>query len=251
MSVAPMSHAETAQGRLTGLYADKAKWRALVGLLAGVFDDLEAVLATLTRLDDLEARDGIRYLNSGVNLDVFGARIGQARRISNSIPVLLFGWDDDADALPWGEDDGELTGGSWYEDGQATASDALLDDASYRVVARVRKEKNVTKALSLDSLVAALMHIFPDATTLGPYALVLTETTGTVLLGLGRQPQPLELALLKYSGAFPKPAGIAISGYWWPAAGPTFAFDDDPDPGAAGWGEESDPDAGGVLAEEF
>lgn len=251
MSVSPMSHAVTAQSRLTGLYADKARWSQFVTMVASAFDDLEAVLATLTRLDDIDARDGTRYLNGGVNLDVLGARLGQPRRITNSIPVLLFGWDDDVDALPWGEDDGELTGGSWYEDGQATASDALLDDASYRVVLRLRRAKNVTKALSLDSLVSALMAIFPDATTLGPYALVLTETTGTVLFGLGRQPQPLELALLKYSGAFPKPAGVAIGGYWWTTGSPTFAFDDDSDPDAAGWAEESDPDAGGVFTEEF
>lgn len=251
MSVTTVNHAAVAVSRLTGLYYDKAKWKAFLAMVASCFDDIEAVLPVLARLDDVDATDGGAYLAFGVNLDILGARVGQPRRITNSIPVLLFGWDEDDDALPWGEDDGELTGGSWYEEGQSLTSDALMDDATYRVAIRMRRDTIASHRPTFDTILTGLLYIFPDVPDLGSYGLVLEELTGVVLLGIGRQPTHLEVALLKYSGAFAKPAGVEITGYWWTSGSPTFAFDDDPDPDAAGWGEEDDPDAGGVLAEEF
>lgn len=251
MSVSSVNHATLAQSRLTGLYCDKAKWKTFLGMVASCFDDIEAVLPIITQLDDVDAREGMTYLASGVNLDVLGARVGQPRRITNAIPVLLFGWDEDDDALPWGEDDGELTGGSWYEEGQALTSDALMDDATYRVAIRMRRDTLATRRPTFETVVTGLLYIFPDLPSLGQYALVLEELTGVVLLGIGRQPTQLELALFKYSGAFAKPAGVEVTGYWWTSGIATFAFDDDSDPDAAAWGEDDDPNAGGVFAEEF
>lgn len=252
MSSTPLNHAELAVSRLTGLYQDKLKWRAFVALLASAFDDLETVLETISRLDDVDARKSDdSYLVGGVNLDVLGARIGQPRRITAATPLLYFGWDEDDEALGWGEDDEELSGGSWYEDGQPTTADALMDDPTYRVAIRLRRLKNMVKELSLETIIDGLLFIFPDLEDLGAYALVLYDLTGVVLIGLGRQPTPLELALLRKTNAFPKPAGVALAGYWWSYGSDTFSFDDDLDPGAAGWGEEGDPDAGGVFAEEF
>jgi hypothetical protein len=48
-------------------------------------------------------------------------------------------------------------------------------------------------------------------------------------------------------------AALAACGlnYRTALSSPVFAFDDDLDPNAAGWGEESDPTLGGVFAEEF
>lgn len=252
MSVIPVNHAALAVSRLTGLYQDKAKWRAFTAMLAGALDDLEAFLLILAQLDDIDAKglDG-QYLNRGVVLDVTGARYGQPRRLTAAIPLLYFGWDEDDDALGWGEEDDELTGGSWYEDGQPLTADALMDDPTYRIAIRMRRVKNGTKLPNFETLVAALLHVLPDLPSLGQYALTLEETAGAVILGVGRKPTPLEVALIKYSGAFPKLAGVTLECFWWTAGGPVFAFDDDPDPDAAGWGEEDDASAGGVFAEEF
>jgi hypothetical protein len=263
VSVETLNHAALAVSRLTGLYQDKPKWRVLVTTLAGAFDDMEPVLQVIAQLDDVDAKDATgAYIVGGLNLDILGKRIGQTRRISNVIPRLYFGWDDDALALGWGEDDGERAGGSWYEDGQPLYDDTLMDDATYRVLIRLRRLKNGAplvdsaaptgaQLINFETLIKAFLFVFPDATALGTYALVLTEVTATVIFGLGRQPTQLELAMLRYSGAFPKPAGVLLSCYWWPYGTPTFAFDDDLDPNAAGWGEDEDPPAGGVFAEEF
>ena len=230
MSSTPLNHAELAVSRLTGLYADKTKFRAFVVMVASCFDDLESVLPIIAQLDDVDAKDQDgQYILAGVLLDTLGARIGQPRRMSGAIALPYFGWDDDPTALGWGEDDSELTGGSWYEDGQPLTADALMDDPTYRVAIRMRRDKNQTKVINLESFITAFLRIFPDAPTLGAYALTLTVLTGTVLVGLGRQPTPLEIALLRYSGAFPKPVGIELGGYWWKAGAPTFAWDDDPE----------------------
>ena len=249
MSFASMDHAALAVSRL---YQDKVKWRALLAVYASALDDLEAALPIIAQLDDVDAKgsDG-QYLNRGVVLDITGARYGQRRRLTDAVPLLYFGWDEDNDALGWGEEDDELTGGSWYEDGQPLTADALMDDATYRVAIRMRRIKNSTKIVSFETIIEALLHIFPDVPNLGEYALVLDEMAGVIIFGLGRQPTSLEVALLRYSGAFPKLAGVKIECYWWVAGSPVFSFDDDADPHAEGWGEEDDPDAGGVFAEEF
>lgn len=247
MSVTPLNHATLAASRLTGLYQDKVKWKAFVAMVASCFDDLEAVLARIIPLDNID----VPFLE-GILLDTLGARVGQARRISQALPVMLFGWDDDTDALGWSEDDpAGLTGGSWHEDGAPLYADAIMDDATYRTAIRMRILKNRTKVVNLETLITSTLYLFPDLLTLGTYALVLTEYTGTVVLGIGRVPTQLEVGLLRYTGAFPKPAGISLGGYWWTAGTPTFAFDDDPDPDAAGWFEEGSPSSGGTFAEEF
>jgi hypothetical protein len=252
VSVEPVNHSALAVSRLTGLYQDKLKWRFLLAALAEPYDDYEAFLPVLAALDDIDAKDDLgRFLNRGVVLDVTGARYGQPRRLSGAVSLLYFGWDEDDSALPWGEDDDELTGGSWYEDGQALTADALMDDATYRVAIRMRRVKNSAPRVTFETIIAALIHIFPDVPDLGTYALTLDEVPGAVLFGLGRQPTNLEIALLRYSGAFPKPAGVTLQCCWWPTGSPVFSFDDDLDPSAAGWGEADDPDAGGVFAEEF
>lgn len=252
MSFELIDHKALAVSRLTGLYQDKEKAKALLGVLTEGLNDLEAVLFIIALLDDIDAKgpDG-QYLNRGVVLDITGTRYGQPRRLSGAVPLLYFGWDEDNDALGWGEEDEELTGGSWHEDGQPLTADALMDDPTYRVAIRMRRVKNSTRLISFETIIAALLHVFPDIPDLGEYSLVLDETAGAVLVGLGREPTALEIALLRYTGAFPKPAGVSIQCYWWPAGAPVFTFDDDLDPDAAGWGEEDDPDAGGVFAEEF
>jgi hypothetical protein len=221
-------------------------------MIATCFDDLEEVLYYIAQLDNVDASDRYgNYLVAGKLLDTLGARIGQSRRLTGAIPLLYFGWDDDDNALGWGEDDDELTGGSWYEDGQSLTADAVMDDATYRVAIRMRRDKNQIKVINLEAFITEFLRIFPDAPSLGTYALTRTVLSMVILVGLGRKPTQLEIALFRYSGAFPKPVGIEIGGYWWQTGTPTFAWDDDPDPDAAGWGEESDPTAGGVFAEEF
>lgn len=252
MSVEPVNHAALAVSRLTGLYQDKAKWKALVAAVTGFFDDMEPVLQIIAQLDDVDAQtEAGAYVVGGVNLDILGKRVGQSRRISNVIPRLYFGWDDDALALGWGEDDDERTGGIWYEDGQPLYDDTLVDDATYRVLIRLRRLKNAAQLITFETVIQAFLFVFPDAATIGQYALVLTEVTATIIFGIGREPTQLEMAMIRYSGAFPKPAGVCLSCYWWSYGTPTFAFDDDLDPNADGWGEAGDPTLGGVFAEEF
>lgn len=249
MSVKPVDHADLAASRLTGLWQDKEKWKALLSGLASSFDDIEAPCTVIAQLDDVDAKnDDGSYVVSGVNLDVLGKRVGQPRRLTNAIQLQYFGWDDDADALGWGEDDDEQAGGSWYEDGASTLADTLMDDPTYRVLIRLRRLKNAAKLPTFETIINALKFVFPDLVSVSVY---LTEVPVTIVFGLGREPTQLEIAMIRYSDAFPKPAGVRLSCYWWPASLPTFSWDDDPDFTAAGWGEEGDPSAGGVFAEEF
>lgn len=255
MGTQPIDHADLAVSHLTGLWRDKPKWRAFVAKMAEAFDDMEPVLEIITQLDDVDALDEYgAYLVTGVNLNVLGARIGQSRRLTNAIPKSFFGWDDDSSAVGWGEQDDEKSGGVWW-DGAALYDDTLVDDATYRVLIRLRRLKNSAKVPTFETIIQAILFVFPDILNLrnysGFYALFLTEVTATVIMGIGRQPSNTEIAMLRYSGAFPKPAGVCLSAYWWNYGSPTFSFDDDPDPSADTWGGETDPDVGGVFAEDF
>lgn len=252
-----MTHADLAKSRIPAQYQNSPKFMAWVGKVCEAFDDIAAVLDIIRQLDDIEAtsRATGEYIVTGVNLDIVGARIGQPRRIPGAVPRQLFGWDDDATALAFGEEDDERAGGNWWTEGETLNSDAVLDDTTYRIAIRARKLLNTLKVVNSDDVYAFLEFVMPDFETfvaddvIPPFQ-VFDMGGMTFEIELRRQPTLLEEILLTQVDVMPRPVGVSKPIVtWWVPGVDTFGFDDDTL--AEGFGEETDPDAGGVFAEEI
>lgn len=251
-----INHTALAQSRITQQYQRSPKLLAWVGKVCEAFDDIEAVLKVIVQLDDIEAKDADgNYIVLGVNLDVVGARIGQSRRIPGAVLRQLFGWDDDDSALPWGEETDERIGGNWYTEGETLSSDAVLDDTTFRIAIRARKALNSLTTVTADDVYRFLKFVLPDFATfvaggvIAPFQ-VFDMGGMTYEVEVRRQPTLLEEVLLTQAEIMPRPACVnrPIITWWVPGAA-TFGFDDDDL--ASGWGEETDPTAGGAFAEEI
>lgn len=246
------THAELAVSRLVGQYRNSPKFRAWVAAVCESFDDIQAALDVVAQLDDLDAvkEDG-SYLVGGVNLDVIGKRIGQSRRIPNAIPRLLFGWDDDPYALAFGEENDPSAGGDWYEEGGTNNNDALLDDTLYRAALRGKILLNSLKLVTADDVYTFLQFVMSDHAEWGVVPFVVTDLGGMCFaVEIRRIPTLLQAVLLVEANLMPRPAGVTYPVVTaWDARAPTFGFDDDTL--AAGFGEETDPTAGGIFAEEI
>jgi hypothetical protein len=253
MSSNVINHAALAQSRVVNQYQGSPRFMAWVGRVCEAFDDIERVLLVIAQLDDIEALDAYgNYVVGGVNLDVVGARIGQPRRIPGAVPRQLFGWDDDASALAFGEETDERLGGVWYNEGETLNNDAVLDDVTYRIAIRARKYLNTLTVVDALDVYAFLQFVMPDYASWGITPFQVFDTGGmSFQIEVRRVPTILEEILLTQAEIMPKPVGVdkPLVTYWDTTVS-TFGFDDDPNPTAA-FGEETDATAGGVFAEEI
>jgi hypothetical protein len=253
MSSNPIDHAALARSRVVAQYRNSPKFMAWVGKVCEAFDDIEAALLVIAQLDDIEAQnpDG-SYVVTGVNLDVVGARIGQPRRIPGAVPRQLFGWDDDASALAFGEETDERVGGVWYNEGETLNNDAVLDDVTYRIALRARKYLNTLTVVDAIDVYTFLQFVMPEYTACPMVPFQVFDLGGMAYqVEVRLIPTLLEEVLLAQAELMPRPVGVdrPIITYWDPTVA-TFGFDDDPNATAA-FGEETDPTAGGVFAEEI
>jgi len=246
-----INHSALAQSRIVGQYRNSPKFMAWVSKVCEAFDDIEAALTVIAQLDDIEARVSGVYLVNGVNLDVVGARIGQPRRIPGAVPRQLFGWDDDDSALAFGEEDDERAGGVWWTEGETLNADAVLDDVSYRIAIRGRKLLNTLTIVNANDVYEFLAFVIPDYTHLGWVPFQVFDLGGMSFeVEIRRATSLLEQVLLTQADLMPRPVGVGKPIVTcWTYGVPTFGFDDDDL--AEGFGEETDPDAGGVFAEEI
>jgi hypothetical protein len=247
-----INHRTLAQSRIPNQYQGSPKFIAWVGKVCEAFDDIEAALGVVAQLDDIEAKnlDG-SYVVNGVNLDVVGARVGQRRRIPGAVPRQLFGWDDDPDALAWGEETDERAGGVWWTEGDTLNDDAVLDDTTYRIAIRGRKLLNELKVVNANDVYRFLEFVIPDYAQLGTTPFQVFDLGAmTFVVEIRRAVSLLEEILLTQAELMPRPVGVSRPIVTcWTYGVPTFGFDDDDL--AEGFGEETDPDAGGVFAEEI
>ena len=253
MSVSPLNHAALAQSRIVAQYRNSPRFVTWVGKVCEAFDDLEAVLTVIAKLDDIEALNADdSYVVTGVNLDVVGKRVGQPRRIPGAVPRQLFGWDDDASALAFGEEADERLGGVWYNEGETLNNDAVLDDTTYRVALRARKYLNNLTVVDAIDVYAFLQFVMPEYTSCPMVPFQVFDTGGmSFQIEMRLIPTLLEEILLTQAELMPRPVGVdrPTVTYWDPTVA-TFGFDDDPNATAA-FGEETDSTAGGVFAEEI
>jgi hypothetical protein len=247
-----INHAALAVARIASQHRTP-KFLAWVAAVTEAFDDLEAAANQVAQLDDIDAMNrGGGYVVNGVNLDIVGKRIGQPRRIPGGNPRILFGFDDDALADTFGEEDNPLLGGIWWDVGDPLTGDAVLDDETYRLALRARRYLNQTTVANADDVYAFLRFVMPDYADgpMGPIPFMVMDMGGMAFeVQLTRQPTLAETVILTQAGVMPKPVGVGkpiVS--WWTYGAPTFGFDDDAT--AETFGEDDDPTAGGVFAEE-
>jgi hypothetical protein len=152
-----------------------------------------------------QAVNGMYNLNTatGIQLDIVGQWVGQARVIPNVIQPGFFGFSDTPGALGFGEHGNNSIGGRWFEYGALTTANTTLSDPDYRTIIRariVRNQSNGTVA-AIENALAYIFNAQAFVTDSGNYTLNITVLTPIT---------PVDQALLTTLDLLPRPAGMAI-----------------------------------------
>ena len=98
----------------------------------------------------LDCLDVLKNLNSKFEietaidsqLDIIAEWVGAPNSISNSIPVPFFGFKDQLDSLPFGEQDGTSWGGYWRESGMNSYKALTMPDSTYKQAVKAQIKLN-------------------------------------------------------------------------------------------------------------
>lgn len=176
-------------GLITSEHADKSKFMAMVGAVAGMFADSQNFLASLTPAFDLDTA-------IGAQLDVLGIWIGVSRRIAVPIANVYFSWD--TAGVGWDQ-------GVWKGTFDPGSSISVLDDDTYRLVLRAKIGANNWDG-SIITAAPILSEIFGDS---GTYVQIYDNGDMSFnIYIMGPPPSALKMALIS-GGYIPiKPAGV-------------------------------------------
>lgn len=177
---------------VTPQHADKPKFMATLGLVAGCFVDQFNVTSDMVKAFDLDQA-------SGVQLDAVGLWVGLSRAIRVPIGNVYFAWD----TLGVGWDQGV-----WKRTSDPDTGITLLDDHSYRLLIRARIGANHWDGSNEDS-VGILNGIFsPEG--LMPKLTDNQDMSMTISLA-GGQLSALSKALID-GGYIPvRPCGVLVN----------------------------------------
>ncbi|MGE7137957.1 DUF2612 domain-containing protein [Luteibacter sp. NPDC031894] len=133
-------------------YQGRPRAKATADLLASSFGDAWTGLAALRGVLDIDTA-------VGVNLDLVGKHVGQARILPEITPRGLFGFEGAEGAKGFSlSGDG---GGKWYRLGDPIADSVVLSDDDYRFLIRCRVTRNYMTG-TMPDIEAALAFIFGD-----------------------------------------------------------------------------------------
>lgn len=170
---------------------------AMVGLVTGAIGDITAQALALPQAFDLDSA-------VGVQLDIIGQWVGQARVVTNVLLTGFFGFlDDSPPALTMGELTDPSVGGVFYELGATYQQTTTLTDADYRTIIRARIVRNQSNG-KLSAMENALQFIFQvpcSVSDIGDLSLAIT---------VSKPITPVQRALLSTLDLLPRPAGVAI-----------------------------------------
>lgn len=179
-------------GLITSEHADKPKFMAMVGLVAGAFVDSQNFLAEVPDDFDLD-------LAIGAQLDILGIWIGVSRRVNVPISGVFFSWD--TAGIGWDQ-------GVWKGTTDPSSTISVLDDDTYRLVLRAKIGANNWNGSLIDAA-PILSEVFGSS---GTYVQITDNVNMSFTVHvLGPAPSALTLALIS-GGYIPiKPAGIAAN----------------------------------------
>ena len=236
MSSTVLDHQSLGRSRVATQYTESQKFLAYVRALLESSAELEAVLQKVAEQTDID-------LAAGVNLDVIGEIVGVSRIIPASVQLAFFGFQDNAAALNFGEEGAQGVGGRFYDEGEPYLATSVLNDPEFRLLIRAKIVKNHAHGTNEDIL-QGLAYLFNAPRT------VVEDLGGMAIsVAIGRQLTFQEKALVTVLDILPRPAGVRIN--WRSTFDSARYFGFDGQPGALSFGEEGQPNVGGLLAEEF
>lgn len=115
-------------------YGHSPLYRDFIRATVSPIDDLQDVLFNLLDIDLATAK--------GIKLDLMGRIVGAPAVIADALPQPFFGFDDQEEALGFGEIDEPGAGGYFRESGQPSNIDWVLDSDTYRRVVDAQIIKN-------------------------------------------------------------------------------------------------------------
>lgn len=222
-----IDHAALGDSRIATEYKNAACFRAYIAALMAQCNEMEALFYQLAEISNLDTA-------RGVNLDVIGEIVGISRIIPESVLIALFGFEDQVQALGFGEEGRLDIGGRFMEETETGAVSSALGDNEYRLIIRAKIAKNHSKGTNED-VIAGLSYLFDGVRT------AVIDLGGMAIgLFIGRFITQTEKALLGID-LLPRPAGVKISFVVCAPADGFFGFDDQI--GARGF----DYEVGGVV----
>ena len=224
-------HRKEGLKRIGHQYAHSEKFWQFVEATLEPLNNIEAVFLSLLAIDLDTA--------SGVVLDLLGRIVGAPSLIPDAIPIPLFGFDDQEEALAFGELDDPDVGGHWRELDDSGASAYALDEDQYRLAIKVQILKNSSDCTP-DNIIEIIKLL-----TSAQFAYI----DGQMWIGIGlSKVNPMTLLEIRLIEMFiPKPAGVRLRFFynWFES----FGWSDQLD--SLGFGELDDPNVGGHWIEEI
>lgn len=236
MSSSVIDHKAIGRSRIATQYTESQKFLSYIRSLLSSSDELEAVFQKIAEQADIDKAEG-------VNLDVIGEIVGVSRIIPDSIAMQFFGFEGQPGAAVFGEQDQLGVGARFREEDEPETATSVLADPEYRMLIRAKIVKNHARGTNEDILLG-LAYLFNAQQT-------VVEDLGGMAIGvaIGRQLTFQEKALVSNIDILPRPGGVRINFRSTFDANNYFGFDGQPD--AQSFGEEGQPEIGGLFAEEF
>lgn len=215
---------------------EQTNFEQFISALMQPVSEIESLYAKLATITDID-------LMTGVNLDVIGQVVGASRTLSNSVPVLYFGFSDQVGAVTFGDEGNVLIGAPFREETAPAFLSSVLTDEQYRRLIKATIIRNYSKGTGDDVLNALSMILDTD--------LVFVHDAGSMIfgIGIGRILSFQELVLATQLNILPRPAAVNIGYRVMFDNSNFFGFDDTPN--AIGFIEEGAVSGGGQFATEF
>lgn len=180
-------------GLLPNIHKDQPKFRAMVEMVMGGFDQVFDATQSLTQAFSVDHA-------VGVQLDQVGRWTGVSRLQTIPIPNSFFTFNDAA--LGWNQ-------ASWKGPYEATEGVTTLDDDTYRAVIKAQIGSNYWDGTD-ESLNVIGQSAFTD---LGLTCFVIDNMDMTVTIYILGEPTAVLLEMIKRGIAPPKTAGVRVAGY--------------------------------------
>jgi hypothetical protein len=179
----------------------------------------------------------------GVWLDHIGEIVGISRIIPESVALKFFGFQGQESADTFGEEGNISIGSRFRDENESYTATSVLADPEYRLLIRAKIVKNHSTGTQEDVL-EGLSYLFDTEQ-------IIVQNLGNMefTYAVGRNLTFQERVILNNLDILARPATVEIRSKIYFDYFRYFGFEDQPN--AMGFGDELNPDVGGIFSEEF
>lgn len=196
---------EEARSRYTEQFKDKIVFDKYVQLWLSTKLELQLTLKDLMQKRSIETAEGVQ-------LDIIGEIVGQPRELLDASLISFFAFQGVLAAEGFGDTGNPSVGGNFYNFGDVTSGNILLNDEQYRLFIKAKIIRNSTSATP-DQMLDFVTFLF------GAPSAIIAEGQAEFTILFGRPLTQFERVMLNYvstSQGFPtrivpKPAGVRIN----------------------------------------